>query len=139
AGGASAYPPPPLTPQPPAHPEARAAPPLPLSTTLAYGPADRPAPQPAMAMAQQSGHSAFAPAHGSAHTAVGEGKVIAVVPGSRQIVVDHKEIPGVMGAMTMGYQVEPASLLEKVQAGDMIRFTMDTQRQVIVQIEPLHK
>ena len=139
AGCATAYTPPPLTTQHPAHPEATAAPPLPLSTTLAYGPADRPAPQPAMAMAQQSGHSALAPAHGSAHTAVGEGKVIAVVPGSRQIVVDHKEIPGVMGAMTMSYQVEPPSLLEKVQAGDMIRFTMDTQRQVIVQIEPLHK
>src|SRR5215813_6062075 len=139
AGCATAYTPPPLTTQHPAHPEAAAAPTLPLSTTLAYGPVDRPTPQPAMAMTHQSGHSAHAPAHGSAHTAVGEGKVIAVVPGSKQIVVDHKEIPGVMGAMTMGYQVEPPSLLEKVQAGDMIRFTMDTQRQVIVQIEPLHK
>jgi hypothetical protein len=36
---------------------------------------------------------------------VGEGKVIAVMPDKSQIVVDHKEIPGVMGAMTMGYTV----------------------------------
>ena len=51
-------------------------------------------------------------------TVVGEGKVIAVVPGSNQIVVDHKEIPGFMDAMTMGYRIEPASLLEGVKAGD---------------------
>ena len=53
--------------------------------------------------------------------------------------MDHKEIQGVMGAMTMGYRVEPPSLLDQVQVGDMIRFTMDTQQQVIVKIETLHK
>ena len=56
-GCAAAYIPPPLTTQHPAHPEAMAAPALPPSTTLAYGPSDRPSPQPAMAMAQ---HGAMA-------------------------------------------------------------------------------
>ncbi len=138
-GCASAYTPPPLTPQHPAHPEAIAAPTLPPSHTLAYGPADRPAPQPAIAMAHQSGHSTHAPTPGSKHTVVGEGKVIAVVPGGGQLVVDHKEIPGVMGAMTMGYRTQPPSLLEGVKVGDTIRFTMDTQQQTIIKIEKLHK
>ena len=59
-GCAAAYTPPPLTTQHPAHPEAMAAPALPPSTTLAYGPSDHPSPQPAMAMAQ---HEVMA-AHG---------------------------------------------------------------------------
>ena len=54
------------------------------------------------------GHGAPASAQTSQQAVVGEGKVIAVVPSSSQIVVDHKEIPGFMEAMTMGYRVEPA-------------------------------
>jgi Cu/Ag efflux protein CusF len=137
AGCASAYTPPPLTTQHPAHPEAVAAPTLPPSQTLAYDPAARPTPPPAMAMAHQSGHSTHMSAHGRQHMVVAEGKVIAVVPGSQQIVVDHKEIPGVMGAMTMGYRAEPPSLLEEVKPGDTIRFTMDTQQQTIIKLEKL--
>jgi protein SCO1/2 len=71
------------------------------------------------------------------HTVVGEGKVVAVVPSSGQIVVDHQAIKGFMDAMTMGYRVDPPSLLEGVQAGDPIRFTIDTQNKAIVKIEKL--
>jgi Cu/Ag efflux protein CusF len=160
-GCTAAYTPPPLTTQHPAHPEAMAAPAPPPSTTLAYGPADLPTPQPTSSMAQQEMpqgiqgaqgmhhempqgmHQGMQGAHASTQTSppavVGEGKVMAVVPGSSQVVVDHKAIPGVMGAMTMGYRVAPASLLEGVQAGDMIRFTMDPQQQVITTIEKLHE
>ena len=143
-GCAAAYTPPPLTTQHPAHPEATAAPALPPSQTLAYGPADIPSAQPASSMAQRSTmphgmHGAQPSAQQSQSSAVGEGRVIAVVSSSSQIVVDHKAIPGVMGAMTMGYRVEPPSLLAGVQAGDTIRFTMDTQQQVIVKIEKLHE
>ena len=42
-----------------------------------------------------------------------------------------------MGAMTMGYRVEPPSLLGAVQAGDTVRFTIDTQHKAIVNIEKL--
>jgi Cu/Ag efflux protein CusF len=78
-------------------------------------------------MAQQQGQQAV----------VGEGKVIAVVPGSNQIVVDHKEIPGFMDAMTMGYRIEPPSLLEGVKSGDRIRFTINTKQKAIVKLEKL--
>jgi Cu/Ag efflux protein CusF len=75
----------------------------------------------------------------SRHTVVGEGQVVAVVPGSSQLVVDHGAIKGFMDAMTMGYTVNPPSLLEGLQAGDRIRFTIDTQAKVIVKVEKLHQ
>jgi len=136
-GCVAAYTPPPLTPQHPAHPEGMAAPELPPSTTLAYGPSDRPSPQPAMAMAEHGGPGAPMAQQPSQQTVVGEGKVVAVVPSSSQIVVDHKAIPGFMDAMTMGYRIEPPSLLEGVKAGDSIRFTIDKQQKAIVKIEKM--
>jgi Cu/Ag efflux protein CusF len=140
-GCSAAYTPPPLTTQHPAHPEAMSAPALPPSKTLAYGPADIPTPQPASFTAQRGtlhgGHGAHQVAQQRQQTVVGEGKVIAVVPSSNQIVVDHKEIPGFMEAMTMGYRVEPASLLGGVKAGDTIRFTIDPQQKAIVKIEKM--
>ena len=69
----------------------------------------------------------------------GEGKVIAVVPANKQLVVEHGEIKGFMEAMTMGYKVDPPSLLDKLKAGDNVRFTIDTQKQAIVKIEKLKK
>lgn len=138
-GCATAYTPPPLTVQHPAHPEAMAAPALPRSATLAYGPSDLPSPQPAIAMGQPSGPSAHASAQGSRSSVVGDGKVIAVLPGSSQLVVDHKEIPGFMGAMTMGYRTDPPSLLGGVKPGDTVRFTIDPQRQAIIQLEKLRE
>jgi Cu/Ag efflux protein CusF len=145
--GCAAYTPPPLTTQHPAHPEATVAPALPRSTMLAYGPADIPTPQPAISMAQRElqpgtphgAHGAHPSAPGNPQSVVGEGKVIAVVPGSSQIVVDHGAITGFMDAMTMGYRIEPPSLLEGVQAGDTIRFTIDPQQKAIVKIEKMHK
>jgi Cu/Ag efflux protein CusF len=69
----------------------------------------------------------------------GEGKVIAVVPANQQLVVEHEEIIGFMEAMTMGYKVDPPSLLAKLKAGDNVRFTIDTQQKAIVKIEKLRK
>jgi mono/diheme cytochrome c family protein len=69
----------------------------------------------------------------------GEGTVIAVLPANQQLVVEHGEIKGFMDAMTMGYKVSPPSLLDKLKAGDTVRFTIDTQAQAIVKIEKLHK
>lgn len=64
----------------------------------------------------------------------GTGKVIAVVPDSQQIVLEHGEIKGFMGAMTMGYKVKSASLLKGLKAGDTVRFTLDTEENTIIQI-----
>jgi Cu/Ag efflux protein CusF len=146
-GCATAYTPPVLTTQHPAHPEALAAPEQPLSTTLSYGPSDVPASQPTTHMAQREMQQAMQ--HGTPGTrpsapesqqaVVGEGKVIAVVPSSSQIVVDHKEIKGFMDAMTMGYRVEPPSLLGGVQTGDAVRFTIDPQQKAIVKIEKMNQ
>ena len=140
-GCVAAYTPPPLTTQHPAHPEAAAALTSPPSNTLAYGSSDRPATQPgiSMAPAQPGGHGVHMAQQQGQQTVVGEGKVIAVVPGSNQIVVDHKEIPGFMNAMTMGYRIEPPSLLEGVKAGDSVRFTINTQRKAIVKLEKLQQ
>jgi Cu/Ag efflux protein CusF len=66
---------------------------------------------------------------------VGEGKVIAVVPASSEIVLTHGEIKGFMDAMTMGYPTQPASLLKGVKAGDTVRFTIDTEEKAIVTLE----
>ena len=134
--GCAAYTPPALTTAHPAHPEAVAAPALPPSATLAYGPADLPSARPTVATARGT-EGAPSTQHTGAHTVVGEGKVIAVVPASHEIVLTHGEIKGFMEAMTMGYPVQPPSLLERVQAGDAVRFTIDPEQKAIVTLEKL--
>ena len=137
AGCATAYTPPPLSVAHPAHPEAPTAPALPRSTTLASRRGDMPAAQPAMS--HHGGHDTQASSHRDKSSVVGEGKVVAIVPESRQMIIDHQEIPGFMGAMTMGYKVEPPSLLEGLAAKDRIRFTIDTATQAIVKVEKITK
>ena len=88
-------------------------------------------------MAQHGGHGAHTSHPQSRQSVTGEGTVTAVMPERQQIVVDHGEIKGFMGAMTMGYRAEPPSLLEGLQAGDRIRFTIDTSQKTIVNIEKL--
>ena len=67
-----------------------------------------------------------------------EGKVIATVPNASQIVVDHQEIKGFMEAMTMGYRVDPPSLLDGLKFGDTVRFTIDVSQKVIIKIEKMN-
>ncbi len=69
----------------------------------------------------------------------GEGKIVAVVSESGQIVVDHQEIKGFMEAMTMGYKVSSPALLKAAKPGDKIRFTIDTDKLVITKIVKLSK
>jgi Cu/Ag efflux protein CusF len=69
----------------------------------------------------------------------GEGKVVAVVSESGQIVVDHQEIKGFMEAMTMGYKVSSPALLKAAKPGDKVRFTIDTDKLVITKIVKLSK
>jgi Cu/Ag efflux protein CusF len=130
--GCAAYTPAALTTQHPAHPEAVAGPELPASTTLAYRPADVPSLQPAAAHVRQGPSSSGAE---GGRRVVGEGKVIAVVPASSEIVLTHGEIKGFMDAMTMGYPTQPPSLLEGFKAGDTVRFTIDTGEKAIVKLE----
>ncbi|MFQ5540105.1 MAG: copper-binding protein, partial [Candidatus Binatia bacterium] len=69
----------------------------------------------------------------------GEGTVILADMRKSQIVVDHKEIPGFMAAMVMGYPVKPAKLLQGLKQGDNIRFTIDAEQKAIVGISRMEK
>jgi Cu/Ag efflux protein CusF len=74
---------------------------------------------------------------GVAKSVTGEGRVLAVVPESQEIIVEHGDIKGFMEAMTMGFKANPTSLLKTVKAGDKVRFTIDTDKRVITKIEKL--
>ena len=74
---------------------------------------------------------------GMAKSVAGEGNIIEVVANTEQVVVNHGDIKGFMAAMTLGYKVSPASLLDGLNAGDQIRFTIDTQKKAIIKIEKL--
>ena len=126
--GCAAYELQPLSMNHPANPEAAAVPARSVSKTLAYSRADIPSTQPVLAVAAVQ-------SQGENQTVVGEGKVIATVPNASQIVVDHEEIKGFMEAMTMGYRVDPPSLLEGLKFGDKVRFTIDVPKKAIVKIE----
>jgi len=121
----------------PANPRAMSAPERSLSTTLAYSRNDMPAI--AAAAAQQGSHEGHHPAGevNGQKTVVGEGKVIATVPAANQLVVEHGEIKGFMEPMTMGYPIEPPSLLEGLKSGDQVRFTIDVPKKTIVKIEKI--
>jgi Cu/Ag efflux protein CusF len=70
-------------------------------------------------------------------TVTGEGKILTVVPETQEVIIEHGEIKGFMDAMTMGYKVNPTSLLKTVKAGDKVRFTIDTNKRAITKIEKL--
>jgi Cu/Ag efflux protein CusF len=110
-----------------------------LSKTLDYAKPDIPSPTPIVeaAPAQQDGHGEHHGGAGAQKTVSGDGKVVAAVPSSAQLVVDHGPIPGFMDAMTMGYRVEPPGLLEGLKPGDQVRFTIDVQKKTIVKLETL--
>jgi Cu/Ag efflux protein CusF len=65
----------------------------------------------------------------------GVGKIVALMPHSGQVVIDHEAIKDVMGAMTMGYKVNSAAVLKGLRSGDRVEFTFDTTQRVITKIE----
>ncbi len=72
-----------------------------------------------------SGVVLFAAACGNSSKQAGqryhlEGKVVSIDLQKQEIEVDHKEIPGLMGAMTMSYPVKTPFMLNQVSAGDQI-------------------
>src|SRR5262245_34470581 len=111
-GGCAGYEPELLTTKHPAHPEAAAAPNHTISKTLAYAAPDIPTAGTRLT-AEAAKESAHDPQHkamlSTAKTVEGEGKIIAVVPNSSQLVLEHGPIQDFMEAMTMGYPVEPFS------------------------------
>lgn len=133
ASACAAYEPVPLRPGHPAYSVVDDAPAGARSRTLVYTAADAPS-------ARLTATAAGEPKNTNpeaAKTVSAEGKVVAAVPSASQIVVEHGEIKGFMEAMTMGYRVEPPSLLEGLKFGDKVRFTIDLPTKAIVKIEKI--
>jgi Cu/Ag efflux protein CusF len=137
--GCAAYQLEPLATNHPAHVDAPAGPDRPASTTLAYTTSDIPSGRqsPAVAATPPAAPGPRPSEQATAQRVVGEGEVVATVPNASQIVVEHGEIKGFMEAMTMGYRVDPPSLLAGLKEGDKVRFTIDVQQRAIVAIEKL--
>ena len=51
-----------------------------------------------------------------------KGKVVSVA--EKGVTIDHQDIPGLMAAMTMTFAVKDRAVLEGVEAGDAIEFTL---------------
>jgi len=136
--GCSSYSAEPLTVNHPAHPDAQVGAVAPRSKTLAYTAADLPSASITRTATDSDGHDAHHASSANAQKLVtGEGNVVAIVPATGQLVIQHGEIKDFMGAMTMGYPTEPPSLLEGLKPGDKVRFSIDKEKKVITKIEKL--
>jgi Cu/Ag efflux protein CusF len=69
----------------------------------------------------------------------GVGKIVAVVPQSQEVVIDHEEIKGFMDAMTMGYKLASRAQLQGLKPGDVVNFTIDTGNRLITKIAKAKK
>jgi Cu/Ag efflux protein CusF len=67
------------------------------------------------------------------------GIVRSVVPKLGAVFLTHEAMPGLMDAMTMGFETDDAKLLDGLAPGDTVRFTVrkDGERLVLVMIEKL--
>jgi protein SCO1 len=64
-------------------------------------------------------------------TFVGRGVVKDILPKDRQVIITHEDIPGFMEAMTMGFEVKDASLLEGRKRGEEVTFTVEKTRDTL--------
>jgi len=67
------------------------------------------------------------------------GIVRSVIPKLGAIFLTHEAMPGLMDAMTMGFETEDAKLLDGLVPGDAVRFTVrkDGARLILVTIDKL--
>ena len=64
----------------------------------------------------------------------GVGKITRLDASEGLASIDHEAIPGLMDAMEMQYEVKPAKLLEGLQVGDKVEFTVDGKTLTILSI-----
>ena len=62
----------------------------------------------------------------------GVGVIKKVTPQDPSIMIDHEEIKDYMAPMTMEYYVKDKSLLDSIQPGDKVDFTIEDKRGVVV-------
>ena len=68
----------------------------------------------------------------------GVGVIVAVQPRKSRLVLTHDEIKGFMAPMVeMSFMVTPATLLQGLKPGNNVRFTIDADKRVIVDVAPL--
>lgn len=67
----------------------------------------------------------------------GQGKVIAIVSEKNQVVLQHGEIKGFMGPMTMGYALASQGLAKGLKPGDSVKFKIDGAKKQIIAVERL--
>ena len=53
-----------------------------------------------------------------------KGKIVSIDKAAKQVTVDHEEIPGLMGAMTMAYPVKDERVLDSLSPGDEVTATV---------------
>ena len=81
-----------------------------------------------------------APPPGTARLFEGIGVVIAVDLRKNRLVLTHGEIKDFMAAMVeMSFMVTPATLLQGLKPGNNVRFTIDADKRVIVDVVPLDR
>jgi FtsP/CotA-like multicopper oxidase with cupredoxin domain len=74
---------------------------------------------------------------GAGAVLAGVGSVIGTLPREGRLIVNHQAIPGFMAAMEMSYPVVTPSLLNGLNPGDLIEFTIDSGRSAITAIKVL--
>jgi len=79
------------------------------------------------------------PPSDTAKTVQGVGVVTAAVPRAGRLIVNHEEIKGFMAAMEMSYPVTPPSLLNGINPGDKIGFTIDAGSSTITAIQVIER
>lgn len=98
---------------------------------------------PALAQQKADDHAAHhaPPATGAtAGAAMADGEIRRVDRSAAKLTIRHGEIPGLdMPPMTMVFQVKDASLIDKVKAGDRVRFRVEKSgvTYVVTEIEPV--
>ena len=75
----------------------------------------------AFVVAGCSGESARKDSDTSARRYEIKGKVVSVDPKKPAITLDHEDIPGLMKAMQMEFDVEDAKILDGIKPGDQVK------------------
>ena len=80
---------------------------------------------PALAQQKSEGHSAHHPTAAASAADMTEGEIRKVDKDAKKLTIKHGEIKSLdMPPMTMVFQVKDASVLDKVKAGDKVRFVV---------------
>ena len=97
--------------------------------------------EPTSSTTDKNGSGAKQPADSAAKDYPIHGKVVAVSPDRDSVTIDHQDIPGLMKAMEMKFQVKQPEVLEGIQAGSTVQgqLTVDGGDYVITRLQANEK